>query len=72
MQPLVFGSGRWGRATLLSDHQAPKGLKFSDNGDELDKSEQPPQNVYVPCKKADPKKKHKRKLAQKSKRRNRG
>jgi len=52
-------------------HQLPKGLKFSDNGDELGGPEPPPQNVYAPHKKADPKKKHKRKLAKKSKRKNR-
>jgi hypothetical protein len=49
----------------------PKGLKFSDNGDDLDSTETPPQNVYVPSKKADPKKKRKRELAKKSKARNR-
>jgi len=44
MNPLILGFGGLGRTALLSDHQAPKGLKFSDNGDELDKSEQPPQS----------------------------
>jgi len=72
MNQLVFDYSRWGgKTTLLKGHKAPKGLKFSDNGDDLGTGETPPQNVYLPCKYADPRKKRKRKLTQESKRKNR-